>query len=198
MKCHQVQQHLLDYTEHVLDTTIQSRMQQHLQTCQTCTQELHDIEETLHLLSSVPVQEPSESFWKDFTADVMRKVRAAESQAPKRIWFPFFPMRVVVAVGAMLILCIGIYAYIRINRPSKVIMSQHTEESSSTVLSEIVSGELSQDMLKQRFTLFDEMVSPTLEIVSGDVRLDALISGLTTEEKQALLSELQNMRQYIQ
>jgi hypothetical protein len=198
MKCHQVQQHLLDYTEHVLDTTTQSRMQQHLQTCQTCTQELHDIEETLHLLSSVPVQEPSESFWKDFTAGVMRKVCAAEPPASKRIWFPSFPMRVVIAVGAILILCVGIYAYVRINRPSKVIMSQHVEESSPARVPEIVSDDLPQDMVTQRFALFDEMVSPTLEIVAADVRLDALISGLTTEEKQALLSELQSMHQYTQ
>ncbi len=204
MKCKHVQQKMLDYTEHVLNSHVQQQVTHHLQTCRECSQELEAIQGTLELLSSSPsFQDPPESFWNDFTMDVMRKVRAAEPPEPTHLSFSTWQMRLAMACALLLVMMAGLYAYQAL-RPQAPIMTTQTDApredpaippALDTALQRLVPEELPLDMLDTEFALFDDMGSPALESPSSDTALEGLLSGLSDEEKRALLLELYKMRE---
>lgn len=203
MKCKHVQQKMIDYAEHVLNGAAQQQIEQHVHTCRECSQELKAIQGTLELLSSnAKIHEPPEQFWNDFTTDVMRKVRNAEPAAPVGSLFSGWHMRLAMACVLVFMLLAGIYAYRVLRRSSSVMVTQTNEtpedatdpSALDAALQTIVPTELSQDMLDTEFALFDDMESSALEMDSNDTTLDGLLSGMSDEEKRALLLELYKMR----
>ncbi len=181
----------------MLNGAAQQQVEQHVQTCRECSQELKAIQGTLELLSSTPAfQEPPESFWDDFTTDVMRKVRHAEPSNPINSLFAGWHMRLAMACVILLMLMAGIYAY-RVLRRQPPIMVTQTDETPEgeanpsalgTALQTIVPEELPRNMLDTEFALFDDMDS-------NDTTFEGLLSGLSDEEKRALLLELYKMRE---
>lgn len=199
MKCKHVQQKMLDYTEHVLDSPAYEQVEHHLQTCQECTQELAAIQETLDLLASTPIEEPPESFWIDFTSDVMRKVRTAKPPVASRQLFSSWQIRLVM-VCVLLLIITGIYAYWSTRTQPQVMTTQTIPGDIDTppldtALQQIIPEELPQRMLETEFALFDDIASPALEIHSSNTELEGLLSGLSVEEKRELLLELYKMRE---
>jgi hypothetical protein len=205
MKCKHVQQKMLDYTEHVLHDRAHEQVEHHLQSCQVCAQELEALQETLDMLAATPIQEPSESFWNDFTTDVMRKIRKADPPEPGWYFFPSWQIRMASACIIVLILIAGMFAYRSLRKQPSIITTQSTERPATsemsalnTALQQIVPEELPQRMLDTEFALFDDIGSPRLEIYSGDTVLEGLLSGLSAEEKRALLIELYKMQEQSQ
>jgi len=199
MKCKHVQQKMLDYTEHVLDSPAYEQVKHHLQACPECTQELEAIQGTLDLLTSTPIEEPPESFWTDFTSDVMRKVRTAKPPVANRQLFSSWQIRLVMACVLLLIIT-GIYAYWSIRNHPQVMTTQTLPGDVDTppldtALRQIIPEELPQRMLETEFALFDDIGSPALEIYSSNMELDGLLSSLSAEEKRELLLELYKMRE---
>ncbi len=204
MKCKHVQQKMIDYAEHVLNGAAQQQIEHHVQTCRECSQELKAIQGTLELLSSnAGIHEPPESFWDDFTTDVMRKVRNAEPAVPIGSLFSGWHMRLAMACVLVLMLMAGIYAYRVLRRQPPVMVTQTDEAREDTVapsaldtaLQTIVPEELPPNMLDTEFALFDEMQSSASDMDSNDTTLEGLLSGMSDEEKRALLLELYKMRE---
>lgn len=218
MKCKQAQQKLVEYSEHVLNKNAQSQIQQHVQTCAACAQELQEIEETVTLLKSVSLQEPSETFWTDFTSNVMKKVSTAEIPVRHRRFFQFPRLTFAVVLCALFVILVGGYAYFRIHttrvettaelpvsEPAGAVVLEETQNDETLPLTpdkaglrHIASDELTQDILESGLALFDGATSTSLDMLSSDDMLDVLLYGLTVEEKQVLLSELYKMKEMSQ
>lgn len=207
MKCKHVQEKLVEFSEHVLDQPEQSQIEAHVHTCPMCAQELDDIQETISLLKSIPIEEPSESFWTDFSTDVMDKVYAAEPPVRRGMLGSLPHFKLAMGLLALMLFLGGIVAYLFFQFPSaekSVTFSglerqPATEETGSnsadSTLQQIAPEELTQDILDSEFALFDGTLSTTLDAGYSEDMVDALLSGLTTEEKQALLAELSKIRE---
>lgn len=218
MKCKHVQKKLLDYFEGVLDPRTQLRISEHLQQCPVCAQELRDIEQTVTLLQSVPIQEPPEAFWPDFTTNVMREVRKAEAPlTPERVFFFFPNFRLAAAAAIIIALLVGGGLYFSddvrsLFLPGEPKVAELTEEGDSAqsdatpasepmeaedieiALSRIASDELVEDILGADLALFEGGDGFMFDMGGGDETLYLLINSLTEEEKELLLQELQRMQ----
>lgn len=213
MKCKHVQQQLLDYSEDLLDKKSRVLIEGHLQQCSECTQELRDIKRTVHLLQSIPFQEPSETFWHGFTANVMRKIERMETTPVTRP-FLFFPQFKVAFAVAVLIIIIGLgflfYATsVRQTLPPPELTTQRSEQQAKefpisstpaeektvdTIFEGIASEELLHNILDTEFALIDGSMVGMYDVDNSDEMLYFLISTLTEEEKDLLLSELYKMK----
>ena len=105
MRCKWVQQHLLDYSDKLLDLKTHILIEQHLHSCNECRQELNEIERTIQLLRSVSLEEPPEAFWPDFTSSVMRKIHNLETVPAVRrvVFFSNFKMALIAVVLLVII-----------------------------------------------------------------------------------------------
>jgi hypothetical protein len=210
---------MLEYSEKLLDENAQTRIDEHLQECSMCAQELSDIEYTLDLLQSVPFPEPPESFWTDFTSAVMIRINRMETPSSKR-WqvfsFPRFKTAVVLLV--LIVILGGVYVYFNteiqqflhpVDTTAKLPGQGETLQRASdlyetdgviqddaleTTLNNIASKDLMQDMLESDLALFDGAPDVIIEMDYSDDMLYSLINSLTEEEKKAFLSELYKMR----
>jgi hypothetical protein len=208
MNCKHIRQKLVEYNEHVLDGPEQSQVEIHVQTCPTCAQELRDIKETIALLKSIPMEEPPESFWTDFSADVMNKVYATAPPVRRKMFWTLPRFRVAMGLLAVIFVIGGIVAYVYFQHPSveQTIMFSGSElpsvaeeagsSSVETPLQHIVSEDLTHEILDSEFALFGgTLLTTTFDVGYSDDMVDALLSGLTIEEKQALLTELYKIRE---
>ncbi len=208
MKCKHVQQQLLDYSEDLLEQKTQSLIAEHLQHCPECRQELHDFNSTIDLLQSVTFQEPAEPFWHNFTATVMRKIKYMEP-IPARRTFSFFPqVRMAFAVAVLIILIGGlIFYFANPVQQSHKLTAQHSEQQTDDLpiplspveektITDIFEGieKLQHDILDTEFALFDGNTLEVFDVDNSDEMLYYLISTLTEEEKDLLLSELYKMQ----
>jgi hypothetical protein len=153
------------------------------------------------------MEEPPESFWTDFSSDVMNKVYATEAPIRRRTFGALPRFRLAMGLLAVILVLGGIAAYVYFQLPSverTITFSDSelppvTEEAGSssveTTLQHIASEDLMHDILDSEFALFDGTLSITLDARYSDDMVDALLSGLTIEEKQALLAELYKMRE---
>jgi len=215
MKCKRIQQQLLDYSEELLEQKDRACIEEHLQTCPECRQELYDIKKTIYLLQSVPLEEPPETFWSDFTANVMRKINKMNTiptTSRAVFFFPNFKMAAVAA--AVLVVILGsIFLYYSETfqqwlHPTEF-TAQHSEPyTNELVISgtpavetiikslppELVSEELMDDILEAEFALVDGEILGVFDVNNSDEMLYFLISTLSEEEKDRLLSELYKMK----
>jgi hypothetical protein len=212
MKCKHVQQYLLDYSEQVLDLDKRQLVEEHLHHCPECTKELQDIEQTLQMLQSLPVQEPPETFWPVFTSDVMRQIRKMEPVSPK--YFFFFPnVRVAMATLALLVIIGGglFWYYVGPFQPpwgGAEMITQHSgsaeeqdfvqqfpdSETDVPTLDRIASEELIYDMLDSEFGLLEGGNLDALDVEYSNDWLYFLIGNLSAEEKDQLLLELYKLK----
>jgi hypothetical protein len=209
MKCQQVQQQLLEYSEQLLDEHTRSRVAEHLQTCTGCTRELHNLEKTMTLLQSLPAQEPPEAFWTDFTARVMGKIKTMPAPTrAERLWVaPRF--RIALAFCVLLLILGGLYVYFhqeihQFFRPQDLIAERsrqplpspgvpQTDQSLTTPLKRIASEDLQRDMLEHDFALNEGSTPMSVDSDASDEMIELFINSLTDEEKEALLTELHKM-----
>jgi hypothetical protein len=210
MKCKHVQQQLLDYSEELLEQKTRALIEGHLQHCPECRQELHDLNRTIDLLQSVPFQEPTEQFWHNFTTTVMRRIKHTEP-IPARRMFSFFPQaRMAFAVAVLIILIGGLIFYFTnsVQQSHKltaqrsdqqadelpVSLSPAEEKTIKDIFERIADEKLQHDMLETEFALFDGNTVEVFDADNSDEMLYYLISTLTEEEKDLLLSELYKMK----
>ncbi len=211
MKCKHVQQQLLDYSESLVDSKSHSLIEEHLSSCSTCARELQEFEQTIHLLQSVPFQEPpdADAFWSDFTSNVMRNIRKTERIPEHRRLFIFPHSRMVFVAIAVFFMTFGslmFYFTGGVHRifsfmfpSSKPIIAERSE--SKTVaeviemkLEEIASEELVNDILDTELALIDKDNVATFDVDNSDEALYRLIESLNDKEKELLLLELRKMR----
>jgi hypothetical protein len=204
MKCKHVQQQLLDYSEELLDPKTRSSIKTHLAQCPGCEQELREIERTIHLLQSVPLQEPPETFWTDFTTSVMGQIKKAEITPPvtERLFFffPRFKMAAALAVAMILVVVGSILFYYtgffhqQEHEPTLVSALTTPNADLETVLSQIAPEELMQDILDAEFALIEGGTMDAFNADHSDEMLYFLISTLTDKEKDLFLAELYKMK----
>lgn len=218
MKCKHVQKKMLEYSEKLLDEKARSRVEEHLQECSLCAQELHDIEQTLDLLQSVPFPEPPESFWIDFTSGIMTRINKMGTPSSARLAFSFPQFKLAVVLVALIAILGGLYVYFHaeiqqflhpVDTTTELSRQGGTPQPSpghleadkgiqdnalETTLNNIASEDLKQDMLESDLALFDGATDVIFETDYSDEMLYSLINSLTEEEKEALLSELYKMK----
>ena len=209
---------MLEYSEKLLDEKARSRVEEHLQECSLCAQELNDIEQTLDLLQSVPFPEPPESFWIDFTSSIMTRINKMGTPSSTRLVFSFPQFKLAVVLVALIAILGGLYVYFHaeiqqflhpvdttaelprqggISQPSPGHLEADKDVQDNaleTTLNNIVSEDLKQDMLESDLALFGEAPDVIFETDYSDDMLYSLINSLTEEEKEALLSELYKMK----
>lgn len=214
MKCKRIQQYLLDYSEQLLDQENHRLVEEHLRHCPKCAQELQEIEQTIRLLQMLPVQSPSETFWPDFTSNVMRQIRKMEP-VPSRLrnvfFFPHAKLAVAVFI-ALLVIGGGWVYYFRhvqaTHRPSEL-ASQHLENEDKNLvvqqspgettdihdrLRKIAPDELIYDMLDSEFGFFERENPGVIDVDNGHEWLYFLIRNLSEKEKDRLLLELYKLK----
>jgi len=214
MKCKHIQQKMIEYSEKLLDEKARTQVDEHLQKCSTCAQELNDVKHTLDLLQSVTFPEPPESFWIDFTSSVMSKINKMESPSPTSRLFSFPQFKIKMAVAFLVLIAIigGLYLYFnaeiqQIPHPVDNMAElpgqgntlpqspdhPYVVDTLETTLGKIAPEDLRQDILESDLALFDGKTDVTFDIDYSDDMLYSLINSLTEEEKRALLSELYKM-----
>ncbi len=216
MKCKHIQRQLLEYSEDLLDRKTQERIHAHLQQCPACRQELAHLKQTVHLLHRTPLtpsQEPSEAFWNDFTNTVMRKVKRMDAPAPRPV-FSFFPQfRVAAAAFAVVLLVVGagyLWYAMSLQQPSvppserltqvSPVPSQDTPRAAQPPkrglpeFEGIASEDLLYDILEQEFAFTEGKPERMYRADYSDEMLYFLISTLTEEEKDQLLTELYKLK----
>ncbi len=209
MKCKHVQQKLVDYSESLVDQKTRLLIEEHLQNCSECSQELKDFEETIHLIQSVSIQEPSDAFWDDFTAGIMRKIEMTgktSSVETKLFFSPSFRMAAV-TVALLLLLVGGMFAYstgaIRKVLPAFFSSSPHllvesaeqpAQVSSGVEEDGIVSEEFVDDIPEADLALLGRAAWENFTVGTYDETLYFLIENLSEEEKDLFLKELEQMR----
>lgn len=211
MKCKHIQQQLLDYSEEGLAQHAQGLVETHLQQCPACRQELRELEQTVHLVQAIPSEDPSEAFWNGFTTDVMRKVKQMDPPAAARpSWFflPQFRMAAAMAVAIFFLVLGGVLFRQAAAPPPPERLAQEavpavrnsrtalqTSGSAGQMFEGIASDELLQDVLEHEFAIIEGDSSGGMYRVDySDDMLYFLISTLTEEEKDQLLTELYKMK----
>jgi hypothetical protein len=211
MKCKQVQQKLVDYSEKLLDDKARSRIEEHLQKCSVCTQELHAIENTIAFLQALPFQDPPEAFWTDFTSKVMSTINKMPSPSKiQRLWY--FPrVRMAMAFFVLIVILGGLYGYFhaeiqRVLHPVNITAAARSEQDSTLsgapdtkhpiekALHRIASDDLKHAMLEHDLALFEGSDAVSFDRDYSDEMVYFLINSLTEEEKEALLTELHKMK----
>jgi hypothetical protein len=210
MKCKHVQQKLVDYSESLVDQKTRLLIAEHLQGCPQCAQELKDFEETIHLVQSVPIQEPPEMFWNDFTADVMRKIEItnhAPSAGTTLFSFSSFRMLAVAAaaflllIGSMLAYSTGTFrkVFSAFFPPTNHLLVESSERApqlpADLGLNGMVSEELISDILESDLALHGGEVWEDIAVNNSDAMVYFLIGNLSEEEKDLFLKELDRMKE---
>jgi len=202
MNCKTVQKKLLDYSEGILEQKASAQIETHLKSCVRCAQELKTFEDTVRLLQSVPIKEPSEEFWNDFTKGVMQNVRRVERTTASSRFVEFPRLRFsFVAVATILLAAIGVFFFIRENAPKNNLQQTAQQAVEITpsigdideVLEKIVPSKIVDDVLHTEWTLIDGQQSLSLDIDTSDDTIDFLLEDLTESEKQTLLVELERL-----
>ncbi|GAK54566.1 hypothetical protein U14_05853 [Candidatus Moduliflexus flocculans] len=203
MKCKDVQKKLLDYSEGTLEPKTSLRVEMHLRTCAQCAEELKAFEDTVRLLQRMPIKEPSEEFWTDFTRGIMQNVRRVErTTAPS--WFLQFPrLNVAFVAVATILVIVGAVFFIQghvVKNNQQQIARQSVEsnppaENIDEALKKIVHPKMVEDMLHTNWALIDGQQLSAFDADFSDDTIDFLLEDLTESEKQALLVELERLLQ---
>ncbi len=208
MKCKHVQQKLVDYSESLVDQKTRLLIEEHLQSCSECAQELKDFEETVSLLQSVPIQEPPETFWADFTSDVMQRIERMDDVSSARPWLFFPSFRMAAVAAAVLLFVVGSLFFFSTGTIQKVFPAffpastqllvespeQSSQELTELSLSAITPEELVNDILESDLALIGKDPAAIFEGDASDDIVRFLIEHLSEEEKDRLLEELYQMK----
>jgi len=86
MTCEAARAELLDYVEDELDTVARESLQEHLATCEGCSEELREIERLRSALRRERVPDPGTAFWEKFPDQVWRAYQAEVSAVSRSGW----------------------------------------------------------------------------------------------------------------
>lgn len=78
LECREVRDRLIDFSEGEMDDAQHAAVQQHLDACPGCRQELRGIEGVRNALASEPVPDPGVAFWEQFPEKVWRAYQAEQ------------------------------------------------------------------------------------------------------------------------
>lgn len=167
MNCQQLQQCIDDYLDGVLPAGEQHLAESHLAGCETCRQQLHELQELRHALRSLPVPSPS----PDFTGRVLRTARHRNRKvwhlSQQQIW------GTVTAMAASLVIWIGVTLYQPASPPPGI--------------DAIVMGISETRQVKLVFNAPENLHQVSLQLdLSGNIELDGFAGQRVIEWQTAL------------
>ena len=125
MPCNIPSEKWIDYQEQALNPHEQEQMAKHLETCVSCQAEQAAWAKLIGDIQQVPVADPGEAFWHNFSLRVQRAI-ASEQKATHRAkqpfattaWrFPFswpsFPMGAAMACAALAAVTVGLTFFLQ-------------------------------------------------------------------------------------
>lgn len=129
MDCRSVKSRLSEFADGMLAPADMSAVNHHIQGCQNCRRELHELEQTIALLHSLSEIKPPD--------DLVRMVRAriASSQTRstgRRLWFFLSSTQFKAAAAACLVLGICTYGLLRVLPESPQVDSARVSDASRT------------------------------------------------------------------
>ena len=109
MRCQRIQPHLLAFIEGELKQRKHGKVAMHVAACPACTSAMRSLRQTLRVVQTIDVPEPSPAFWQEFGTALHQRIRRAEAAHRGRrrlhIWELFrLPRPVLAAVAVSLIL----------------------------------------------------------------------------------------------
>ena len=213
-QCALLQRWLPEYPDGDLPAFWQRRLKSHLEHCPACRQELAALREVVAAIKAAPVTEPSPEFWTEFSrelhlklAQVSHEIQAAP-QAP-RPWWGKLPY--ILGAPALAILALWLVTYFtnperpalapqpqvatqeappQAVAPPKVAAVPQAERAQTPAVAEVPKG-AAQEIFSYATLENNSLAAETeddLDVSSWD--LDAELSGMTDEEKEAFLKKL--------
>ena len=109
MRCRQIQPHLLAFIEGELTQRKRGKVALHVAACPACASALRSLQQTLYMVQTMDVPEPSAAFWEAFGTTLHQRIGCAEAAHPGRYRFPIrdlflLPKPVLAAAAVSLIL----------------------------------------------------------------------------------------------
>ena len=109
MRCQRIQRYLLALSEGELDPRRRGKVATHVAACPACASALRSLQQTLHMVRSMGVPEPSAAFWDEFGPALHQRLRREAAASPERRRFSVrdlfaLPKPVLAAVAVSLIL----------------------------------------------------------------------------------------------
>ena len=112
MNCKDVQEALLNYYDHSLDTAAREEIKNHLETCSSCRADIKEWEELLQVIADTPLEKPSPALRENFHSLLQSELNLQATagilkEAPVKKRFFLSPASPVWKVAAAVILLSG-------------------------------------------------------------------------------------------
>ena len=109
MSCQRIQPHLLALIEGELKQRKREKVARHVAACPACASAMHSLRQTLRVVQTIDVPEPSPAFWQEFGTALHQRIRREEAAHQGRrhwqLWELFrLPKPALAAVAVSLIL----------------------------------------------------------------------------------------------
>jgi anti-sigma factor RsiW len=208
-QCALLQRWLPEYPDGDLPAFWKRRLDNHLEHCPECRQELAALREVVAVIKAAPVAEPEPEFWSEFSrelhlklARVANEVQESPAAAPKPWWLR---LPYLLGAPALAVLALWIMTYFsNPERPAlapppqvaqeaapeapKLVEAPKAERGRTPALAEIPLGATADQFCFA--TLGEEGACPDddLDLSSGD--LDSILAGMSDQEKETFLKRL--------
>ena len=109
MRCQRIQPHLLALIEGELKQRKHEKVTRHVAACPACASTMRSLRQTLRVVQTIAVPEPSPAFWQEFGTALHQRIRHTEATHQGRrdwqVWERFrLPKPALAAVAVSLIL----------------------------------------------------------------------------------------------
>src|SRR5882672_7279320 len=107
MPCQRIQPHLLALIEGELKQRKREKVARHVAACPACASAMRSLRQTLRVVQTIDVPEPSPAFWQEFGTTLHQRIRCEDAVSRRRfqVWELFrLPRPVLAAVAVSLIL----------------------------------------------------------------------------------------------
>ena len=109
MRCQRIQPHLLTLVEGELKQRKREKVARHVAACPACASAMRSLQQTLRVVQTIDVPEPSPAFWQEFRTTLHQRIRQEEVDHHRRrgvqIWeYLRLPKPVLAAVAVSLVL----------------------------------------------------------------------------------------------
>jgi len=211
-QCALLQRWLPEYPGGDLSAFWQGRLKAHLEHCSVCREELSALREMEEVLRAVPVADPGQEFWSDFSREMhLKLVRAAQAgqmaPAPRSAWWGRLPYLVGAPALAGLLLWVAV-GYLNPERPGQAPAPEMAksappapaapmakQQSASPVAEKLAA---SPQALPRSDETKDFVYVSRSNGHNGDELaldddlddLDSTLAGMTHEEREAFLKKL--------
>ena len=210
-QCALLQRWLPEYPDGDLPAFWKARLKSHLEHCPACRQELAALEEVVKAIKAVPVADPGPEFWTEFSRELHLKLAQAAHTAPEALaapkpWYGRLPYLLGVPALAALVLWTAVH-FSNQERPGLTPQPQMTQQAvpekdaatarapeparakmARVPLEEAPVGARSEQFAHASLEPNRTMPEDEADLSSWD--LDAELSGMTDEDKEAFLQKL--------